>query len=163
MGETVGSGGFTHPLTPSRQGRGETAAGEIARRIARLKGVIAWNIATGYHQRLTDTFDDLDRLNEEMRRMKEEYDSFVRTRQAATQSYQGYDEAIRARRAEIAAAREKVAALMPRQGKVLEAMAVDELSKRRTRLEGFQVTARFAIADSYDRANKAQAQKKVGE
>lgn len=136
---------------------------EIAGRIARLKGVIAWNIATGYHQRLTDTFDDLDRLNEEMRRMKEEYDSFVRTRQAATQSYQGYDEAIRARRAEIAAAREKVAALMPRQGKVLEAMAVDELSRRRTRLEGFQVTARFAIADSYDRANKAQAQKKVGE
>lgn len=136
---------------------------EIAGRIARLKGVIAWNIATGYHQRLTDTFDDLDRLNEEMRRMKEEYDAFVRTRQAATQSYEGYDEAIRARRAEIAAAREKVAALMPRQGKVLEAMAVDELSRRRTRLEGFQVTARFAIADSYDRANKAQAQKKVGE
>ena len=42
-------------------------------------------------------------------------------------------------------------------------MAVNELTKRRARLEQFQITARFAIADSYDRANKAQTEKRVGE
>jgi len=38
-------------------------------------------------------------------------------------------------------------------------MAVNELSKRRDRLDEFQVKARFALADSYDRASKAQLRK----
>jgi hypothetical protein len=42
-------------------------------------------------------------------------------------------------------------------------MAVNELSKRRERLEEFQVKARFALADSYDRATRAESQKKVGQ
>ncbi|WP_026841966.1 tetratricopeptide repeat protein [Citrifermentans bremense] len=134
-----------------------------AERVARLRGVISWNIATEYDRRLTEAFDDLDSLIRETQRLKQRYASFVRTRQAATQSYEGYDETIRSQREQIAAAREKVTALLPRQGKILEAMAVDELTRRRERLEQFQVTARFAIADSYDRANKAQAQKRVGQ
>ncbi|MBJ6801587.1 tetratricopeptide repeat protein [Geomonas propionica] len=136
---------------------------DVKERLARLRGAISWNIATQYHQRLTDTYEDLDHLNRETDRLKRQYDSFMRTRQAATQSYEGYDEAIASERTRIASAREKVTALLPRQGKILEAMAVDEMTKRRARLEQFQVTARFAIADSYDRANKAQAQKRVGE
>jgi hypothetical protein len=44
---------------------------------------------------------------------------------------------------------------------MLETMAVNELTKRRERLEEYQVKARFALADSYDRASRAQAQKKV--
>ena len=142
---------------------GAAAPEAIRERIARLRGVISFNIATEYHQRFTDTFEDLEQLNQKTDRLKLKYDSFVRTRQAATQSYEGYDEGIRSQRALIASARERVTALLPRQGKVLEAMAVEELTKRRARLEQFQVTARFAIADSYDRANKAQAQKRVGE
>jgi len=142
---------------------GAAAPEAIRERIARLRGVISFDIATEYHQRFTDTFEDLEQLNQKTDRLKLKYDSFVRTRQAATQSYEGYDEGIRSQRALIASARERVTALLPRQGKVLEAMAVEELTKRRARLEQFQVTARFAIADSYDRANKAQAQKRVGE
>ncbi|WP_224983592.1 hypothetical protein [Geomonas agri] len=145
------------------QAAGASAPAEVNQRLARLRGVISFNIATQYHQRFTDTFEDLDNLNRETERLKQQYVSFVRTRQAATQSYQGHDDGIRGERARIATAREKVAALLPRQGKILEAMAVEELSRRRVRLEQFQVTARFAIADSYDRANKAQAQKRVGE
>lgn len=146
------------PSTPADAG-----SDGVAERLARLRGVISWNIATGYHQRLTETFEDLDGLIGETDRLKQRYDSFVRTRQAATQSFEGYDQTIRSQREQIAAAREKVTALLPRQGKILEAMAVDELTRRRARLEQFQVTARFAIADSYDRANKAQAQKRVGQ
>jgi hypothetical protein len=37
-------------------------------------------------------------------------------------------------------------------------MAVSELTRRRERLEEFQVKARFALADSYDRAARAQDQ-----
>ena len=46
---------------------------------------------------------------------------------------------------------------MARQGYVLEQVAVKELIARRGRLEKFGDKARFALADSYDRAAKMQA------
>jgi len=137
-------------------------AEEIKERIGRLRGVLLWNIATEYDQRLTDTYKNLLDLNEVADRLKKQYDAFVRTRQAATQSYEGYDDMIRRERSLIASAREKVTVLMARQGNMLETMAVDELTRRRERLEQFRITARFAIADSYDRATKAQTEKSVG-
>jgi hypothetical protein len=38
---------------------------------------------------------------------------------------------------------------------------VNELTRRRERLAEFQIKARFAMADSYDRATRAQSQEKV--
>jgi hypothetical protein len=49
---------------------------------------------------------------------------------------------------------------MARQGHMLETMAVNELTARRERLAEFQVKARFGMADSYDRATRAQIQEK---
>lgn len=141
---------------------GAPVSDEAKSRIRRLRGLLVWNIETEYDQRLTDTYKDLLDLNEVVDRLKEQYNSFVRTRQAATQSYEGYDDVIRRQRILIAAAREKLVVLIARQGNMLETMAVNELTKRRERLEQFQITARFAIADSYDRATKAQNQKDVG-
>ena len=100
-------------------------------------------------------------LNHVIDLLHKQYTSFVRTRQAATQSYEGYDEVIRRQRARITAAQEKVEELMARQGHMLEVMAVNELTKRRDRLEEFQVNASFAMADSYDRAIKAQRKKRT--
>jgi len=141
---------------------GSSTSDEIEEQIARLRGVLVWNIRTEYDQRLTDTYKHLLDLNVDVARLREQYNSFVRTRQAATQSYQGYDDVIRGQRILIAAAEEKVKVLMARQGNVLETMAVEELTRRRERLEQFQITARFAIADSYDRATRAQTEKSVG-
>jgi hypothetical protein len=141
---------------------GGSASAEVEEQIGRLRGVLVWNIRTEYDQRLTDTYKHLLDLNIDVARLQEQYNSFVRTRQAATQSYQGYDDVIRGQRILIAAAEEKVKVLMARQGNVLETMAVEELTRRRERLEQFQITARFAIADSYDRATRAQTEKSVG-
>ncbi len=141
---------------------GATVPDEVKGRIIRLRGMLVWNIETEYDQRLTDTYKDLRDLNEVVDRLKKQYNAFVRTRQAATQSYEGYEDVIRRQRLLIEAAREKVTVLIARQGNMLETMAVNELTRRRERLEQFQITARFAIADSYDRATKAQNQKGVG-
>ena len=141
---------------------GATATDAIRERIGRLRGVLLWNIATEYDQRLTDAYRDLRDLNAAVDRLKEQYNAFVRTRQAATQSYEGYDEVIRRQRMLIASAQEKAKVLMARQGNMLETMAVQEMTRRRERLEQFKVTARYAIADSYDRAAKAQTEKSVG-
>jgi hypothetical protein len=45
---------------------------------------------------------------------------------------------------------------MAKQGRLLETMAINELDLRRKRLEEYQIKARFALAESYDRATKAQ-------
>jgi hypothetical protein len=39
---------------------------------------------------------------------------------------------------------------------LIETVAIDELKTRRGRLEVYQTQARYAVADSYDRAAKAQ-------
>jgi prefoldin subunit 5 len=120
--------------------------------------VLEWRIQTEYDQRLTEAHKNLRDLNQAIDLLTKRYTAFVRTRQAATQSFQGYDDGIRRQRHRIASAGEKVGELMARQGHMLEVMAVSELTRRRERLEEFQVKARFALADSYDRAARAQDQ-----
>ncbi|MBE0596959.1 MAG: hypothetical protein IH614_06810, partial [Desulfuromonadales bacterium] len=139
--------------------QGEGVPSDMEARVGRLRGVLAWPIATEYDQRLTDAYRNLRLLNADIAALNRQYTSFVRTRQAATQSYQGYDEVIRRLRLLTQAAQEKVKVLMARQGQMLEVMAVNELTQRRERLEEFQIKARFALADSYDRATRAQTQK----
>jgi tetratricopeptide (TPR) repeat protein len=142
-------------------GGGKTAPVEVMDRIRRLRGVILWNIYTDYDRRFTETYRHLYDLNNEIERMKKQYSSFVRTRQAATQSYEGYGDKIIRLRSRITLAREKVDTLIARQGHMLEVMAITELSNRLSRLEKYQIEARFAMADSYDRARKAQSKKRV--
>jgi len=141
---------------------GTDVPGGVEARIKRLRGVLHWNIYTEYDRRFTEAHRHLRELNDEVDRLKMQYNSFVRTRQAATQSYEGYDDAIRRQRFLIRKARKKVGELMARQGHMLETMAVNELTKRRERLAEFQIKARFAMADSYDRATRARTQDRMG-
>jgi len=125
-------------------------------RIERLQGVLHWNIYTDYNRRFTEAHEHLQDLNREVDLLNRQYTAFVRTRQAATQSYEGYEDTINSQRKRIRAALEKVEQLMARQGHMLEVMAVSELSRRRERLAELQIKARFAMADSYDRATRAR-------
>lgn len=133
----------------------------VEARIKRLRGVLHWNIYTEYDRRFTEAHKHLRDLNHEVDRLKRQYNAFVRTRQAATQSYEGYDDVIRRQKFLIQNAWEKVGELMARQGRMLETMAVNELTRRLERLAEFQIKARFAMADSYDRATRAQTEERV--
>lgn len=145
-----------------RQGTADgSLSGLMEERIARLRGVLTWQIQTDYDRRLTETYHHLHALNADMERLQRQYASFVRTRQAATLSYQGYDETILRQRRLIGNAKDRVGTLMARQGHVLEVMAVTELERRRDRLDAFMVRTRFALADSYDRAARAQGMERV--
>ncbi len=137
--------------------------GELTERFGRLRGVLDWNIYSQYDQRFTEAHQSLRDLNLVADLLPAQYFSFVRTRQGAVQSYQGYDDTIRRLRIRIKAAKGEVRELMARQGHMLEVMALNELTGRRTRLEEFQVKARFAMADSYDRAIGAQGRKGEGQ
>ncbi len=139
---------------------GTAVPGDVEARINRLRGVLHWNIHTEYDSRFTEAYKHLRDLNQEVDLLKRRYTAFVRTRQAATQSYVGYEDGIRRQRSRIGKARETVGELMARQGRMLETMAVNELTARRERIAEFQTKASFAMADSYDRATRAQIEEK---
>jgi hypothetical protein len=112
---------------------------------------------TEYPERLTQAHKDLHELEEDTQILQAQYSGFVRARQAAVHSYAGYDQSIQRLRTRVAEALERVDTLLARQGHVIEAVAIDELNIRRQRLEAYQVQARYAVADSYDRALKEHA------
>jgi len=145
-------------LESALAGRSDEGAAALHARLDRLKGLIRWDLETHYHERLTQAHRHLAELNQQIDALNEQYRSFVRTRQAATHSYVGYDEPIRNMRVRVTAAQERLGVLMEAQGRVLERVAREELELRRERLVAYQNQARFAFADSYDRAAKAQAQ-----
>jgi hypothetical protein len=147
-------GGRLAQLERALAGLGTGPRPEHTARLKRLQGVLTWNIRTDYDRRLTDAHRNLQALNLDVSQLKRRYASFVRTRQAATQSYEGYEGTLRRLRRGIVTAFEKVETLLARQGHLIEVMAVKELTARRDRLEEFQVNARFALADSYDRASR---------
>jgi tetratricopeptide (TPR) repeat protein len=137
---------------------GDPAHEALLLRVRRLKGVLTWTLETQYHQRLTDAHRHLRELNEDVDRLTARYEAFVRTRQAATHSYVGYEIPIDALRERAREALERMTVLMDQQGHMLETVASRELTRRRERLEAQLRQARFAFADSYDRAAKAQVQ-----
>jgi len=134
---------------------------QLQTRVKRLKGVLLWRIRSEYDQRLTDAYNNLVALDRIIQQLKVTYNSFVRTRQAATQSYEGYTIPIRQLRTQIFSAQRKLKGVMAKQGRMLETMAINELDRRRKRLEEYQIKARFALAESYDRATKAQADAEI--
>lgn len=134
---------------------------ETSQRISRLQGLLQWQINTEYDARLTETFEHLRTLDEYIDKLNKTYNSFIRTRQAATQSYEGYEIPIRQFRTRLQQAELKLNGIMARQGRMMEVMAINELEKRRQKLEDYQIKARFALAESYDRATKKQQQQEL--
>ena len=126
-------------------------------RMQHLQGVLMWRLYTEYPERLTQAHKDLHALNDNVRMLQEQYTAFVRARQAAVHSYAGYDQLITRMRTHVGEALQRVDTLQARQGHVIEAVAIDELNIRRQRLEAYQLQARYAVADSYDRALKEHA------
>lgn len=136
---------------------GEAQAAALRTRLQRLKGVLTWTLQTEYPGRLTDAHEHLNELGKDVDTLMAQYNAFVRTRQAATHSYEGYEAPMRRLRSRVGEALQRVNLLMGRQGHLIETVAVAELKARQERLEAYQTQARYAVADSYDRAAKAQA------
>src|SRR5262245_14536441 len=129
----------------------------LRQRAARLRGAITWRLETEYHERLTAAVVHLNDLNAPVDALSRQYDAFVKTRQAATHSYVGYDVQIARLRERVEKALQGVDSLMTRQGQMIETVAINQLDARRERLVAQQTEARFGVADSYDRAARAQS------
>jgi hypothetical protein len=126
----------------------------LRRRAARLRGVLTWRLETEYHERLTAAHMHLNELNVHVDALNRQYDAFVRTRQAVTHSFVGYDTQIERLRMRVGYALRRVDTLMEQQGEMIETVAIGQLEIRRERLVAQQTQARYAVADSYDRASR---------
>jgi len=129
----------------------------LRQRADRLRGVLTWQLETEYNERLTAAHVHLNELKAPVDALNSQYDAFVRTRQAAMHSYVGYDVQIAKLRERVGDAQKQVEILMARQGQMIETVAINQLQARRERLVAQQTEARFGVADSYDRAARAQS------
>jgi tetratricopeptide (TPR) repeat protein len=129
----------------------------MQQRARRLMGLLVWTLRTEYHERLTEFDRNLRSVDAAMALLHEKYDEFVRVRQAASHSYLGYDQPVERLRVRVRESIDRIDILMARQGRILEIVAIDELVARRDHLRSYRDKARFALADSYDRATQAQA------
>jgi tetratricopeptide (TPR) repeat protein len=129
----------------------------LRQRVARLRGTLIWQQQTEYQERLTAANVHLNELNTHVDALTQQYDAFVRSRQAATHSYVGYDVQIGRLRERVSEAMQRVEMLMARQGHMIETVAINLLQARRERLVAQQTEARYGVADSYDRASRAQS------
>jgi hypothetical protein len=143
-------------LAKGLDGNASPTAEALRQRIARLQGVLTFTLRTEYDGRLNVFAAHLRNLGNEIEALKAKHVEYVRTRQAAVHSYEGYDTPINRLRTHVAEALGTVNLLMARQGRVLELVAIDELGARRERLETYEDQARYALADSYDRATRAR-------
>lgn len=130
---------------------------ELAERIARLQGVLTFILRTEYDERLSQFDRHLRELQSSVDLLNAQYQAYVRVRQAAVHSYSGYEGTIGMLRTRVRETKAKVEQLMLRQGHMLERVAVHELEIRQKRLERYHDQARYALADSYDRAARANA------
>jgi len=130
---------------------------ELRQRIRRLQGFLTWTLRTEYDTRLDEFDGHLRELKSSVDVLNAQYESFVRLRQAAVHSYEGYDGPIKRLRTRVTEARARVDQLMNRQGHLLERVAIRELETRKKRIEHYHDQARYALADSYDRAARAQS------
>jgi tetratricopeptide (TPR) repeat protein len=128
----------------------------LRERAAHLHGALTWRLETEYHERLTEAYVHLNELNQYVDALNRQYEAFVRVRQAATHSYVGYEDQIERLRTRVSDALPQVNGLMTRQGQLIETVAINQLKARRERLVDQQTQARYAVADSYDRAARAQ-------
>jgi tetratricopeptide (TPR) repeat protein len=129
----------------------------LRQRAARLRGALTWRLETEYHERLTAAHEHLNELNAHVDALTRQYAAFVRTRQATTHSYVGYDVQIERLRERVDDALQRGDILMARQGHMIETVAIERLETRRERLVAQQAQARYAVADSYDRAARVQS------
>jgi tetratricopeptide (TPR) repeat protein len=128
----------------------------LRQRLKRLKGLLTWTLETEYHERLTALDGNLHELHQAVALLTEQHRQFVRVRQAATHSYAGYEKPINRLRTRVREGIARVDLLMARQGHVIEVVAIHELQVRSQRLQTYRNQARYALADSYDRASQIQ-------
>ena len=83
----------------------------------------------------------------------------ARGKSEAALSYQGYDRALTDLKQRLDFLKIKIDGLKAYQGQYMERRAIGELRRRKDRLRRYRTKARFAMAESYDKALQNEKEK----
>jgi hypothetical protein len=131
----------------------------LKQRYRRLSGLLYWQVDTEYEQRLSQAHQHLRQLDQLIAETEKTQARLARSKAEAALSYQGYDRALNDLQARLDYLKIKIAGLKAHQGQYMERRAISELQRRKRRLQRYRTKARFALAESYDRALRNQKQK----
>lgn len=126
-------------------------------RLQRLQGMLRWQMETDYDTRLALAHRHLRELDSLLDGLRAQHQRVVRFKREAYQSFEGYDAPFQRLHTRLQSLRTRIQGVMEQQARYLEKVAVKELDRRRQKLADYRVKARFALAESYDRATKKQA------
>lgn len=143
-----------------RLGRMKPQAGlkKAKARVARMQGALSWQIETDYDRRLKESYKHLKELDQLIQRLQQKHQVIAIMKREAYQSFEGYQVPLQRLSTKLRTLNTRLVAAMQQQARYLEKVAVRELDRRRKKLAEYRVKARFALAESYDRATKKQAQ-----
>ena len=125
---------------------------KLAARVDMLKGILVWNVHTDYASRLWSLKSELRELSAAIENLSKTEASLKNVRQIAHVGFDGFDY-------RIADLKQRIENLLPRltvaydkQTKLLEKLAIRELTERRTVMKTYRAQARLALSQAYDRA-----------
>lgn len=126
----------------------------------RLSGLLHWRLNTEYDNRLSRAHQHARELEQAIEQARRNQRILAQRKSEAVLSYQGYAKAIQDLHSRLQYLKTKLAGITAHQGKYMERRAIAELSRRKQRLRRYRNKARFAMAESYDRALRNNPEKK---
>ena len=136
---------------------GEGARREAADRLRRVDGALGWQLGQELPSRLWDTRKQMRQIAVELAQAHDRQQRLARAQQEEPQRFDGFAQRIQALQERIQALKPRVAQLIVQQRQAVEELAVAELQQQKEDLVAYGNQARFAVAQIFDRANRAAA------
>ncbi len=130
---------------------------DLRERVALVKGVLFFRLNDAYSARLWEEHRSLKDLKLALHEAQSRWIRVEQARRAVPTNTGEFATRITALRARIDALATRLAATEQQQADYLARVAVNELEDQKARLATYQVQARFALAEMYDRAANAGA------
>jgi hypothetical protein len=125
---------------------------ELRERLALVKGVLYYRLNDAYNARLWEEHRSLKDLNLALHEAQSRWIRVEQARRNVPTNTGEFAQRIAALKARIDALQLRLAATEQHQAGYLARVAVTELEDQKARLAAYQVQARFALADMYDRS-----------
>jgi len=130
---------------------------DLRQRLALVKGVLLFRLDDAYSARLWEQHRSLKDLNLALHEAQSRWIRVEQARRNVPTNTGEFAARVAALKARIDALSVRLAATEQQQADYLQRVAVNELEDQKSRLATYQIQARFALADMYDRSAHAAA------
>lgn len=135
---------------------GAKADTEAVEKYRRLRGVLLWDVNAEFKPRLWEARQALRAADSEFTEAHRRRESLLRAREEMPGRFDKFDASIAGLGKRIIAAQAMVDRTLEEEGSHIAELAVAELEQQKQRLATYITQARFAVAQIYDRAGRAE-------